>query len=98
MSDAPATIAEAGAALRNGSLTSTALTRALLARTDALDETLGTVARAEHALRSLAEHEGCAAPVAGPGRVRAVGPRTRPWQARAGGGAERAVRPRGARG
>jgi len=38
----PSTIVDAAAALRSGSLTSVALTRELLARTDALDATLGT--------------------------------------------------------
>jgi len=38
----PSTIADAAAALRSGTLTSAALTTELLARTDALDETLGT--------------------------------------------------------
>jgi aspartyl-tRNA(Asn)/glutamyl-tRNA(Gln) amidotransferase subunit A len=40
--DVPSTITEAGAALRNGALTSVELTKALLARADAHDAKLGT--------------------------------------------------------
>ena len=40
--DIPSTIADAGAALRRGALTSVELTKSLLERADALDSTLGT--------------------------------------------------------